>query len=95
MLTAAAADWVVVGAVVVVDVVGGAWCRVEWQPHITAPSRRTLVSLRVPIKGLHARWPTRGLIAGMHDEPLHHTLIGETGRPVRNSRLCEARAFAR
>ena len=42
MFAAGAAGWVVVGAVVVVDVVGGAWCWVEWQPDVIAPSRRKL-----------------------------------------------------
>ena len=87
MLTAGAADWVVVGAVVVVDVVGGAWCRVEWQPHITAPSRRTLARLRVPIEGLLARWPARAPAAGIGDEPFHHTFIREIGAPVRDTHL--------
>ena len=45
MFTAGAADWVVVGAAAVVDVVGEAGCRAEWHPHITAPSSRVLVSL--------------------------------------------------
>ncbi len=69
MFTAGAADWVVVGAAVVMDVVGEAWCCVEWQPHIAAASSRTAASRagiapaakpkvdrrRVPVNGLPAR----------------------------------------
>jgi hypothetical protein len=54
MFTAGAADWVVVGDTLVVNVVvGGAWCCVEWQPDNTAPSKTMLASLRVPIKAFH------------------------------------------
>jgi hypothetical protein len=58
-----------------------------WQPHITAPSSRTLASLRVPIKGLLARWPARALAAGIGDEPFHETFIRETGALVRDTHL--------
>ncbi len=73
MFTAGAAGGVVVGGAVVDDVMvvdgpGVARCCVEWQPHITAPSKRTLVSLRVPIKPLQHRFigetadPTRDVV---------------------------------
>jgi hypothetical protein len=44
MRAAGAADWVVVGAAVLVDVVGEAWCGIEWQPHIVAPTWRMVAS---------------------------------------------------
>ncbi|OBF44649.1 hypothetical protein A5787_13420 [Mycobacterium sp. 852002-50816_SCH5313054-b] len=51
----AADGGVVEGAAVgeALDVLGGAACRVEWQPHSTAPSNSTIVSLRVPITPFH------------------------------------------
>ena len=51
MFTAGAADWVIVGAAVVVDVVAAGGCCVAWQPHSTAARARMPVSVRAPIKG--------------------------------------------
>jgi hypothetical protein len=51
MRAAGAADWVVVGAAALVEVLGEAWCGVEWQPHIVAPTRR-MVATRAGITAL-------------------------------------------